>query len=213
MRVKIAFRYFGVELLTAVLFLCVWRSFPPRVAVAYWVFVSLVVVATFIDFEHFIIPTSITIGGTVAGIAASLAVPQLMAAIRGLPRLSVRCLPQRWDMSFSGLSSKREKSHLGANAFALIRRRLFFGNGKGTIADFGVGEEHSRWSEYFARETDRLILYCNEAAIDHRSLGEVTLEFYYNRVRRAGEQEFVLDTLRSDRRRCQRTSDSARSHR
>src|SRR4051812_36858244 len=58
---KIAFRYFGVELLTALLFLCVWRTFPPFVAVAYWVFVSLVVVATFIDFEHFIIPDQITI--------------------------------------------------------------------------------------------------------------------------------------------------------
>src|SRR5690348_7481078 len=41
---RIAFRYFGVELLTALLFLAVWKCFSPPVAIAYWVFVSLVVV-------------------------------------------------------------------------------------------------------------------------------------------------------------------------
>src|SRR3954454_10828873 len=81
---RIAFRYFAVELLTALLFLCVWRTFPWQVAIAYWVFVSLLIAATFIDFEHFIIPDEITIGGTIAGVVASLAVPELMdTASRG----------------------------------------------------------------------------------------------------------------------------------
>src|ERR1700676_2622115 len=75
---KIRFRYFGVELLTALLFLAVWRVFPVPIAIAYWVFVSLLIVGTFIDLEHFIIPDQVTIGGTVAGIIASFAVPQLM---------------------------------------------------------------------------------------------------------------------------------------
>src|SRR6185312_9342815 len=77
---KISFRYFGVELLTALLFMTVWRFFPWNVALDYWVFVSLVVVATFVDFEHFIIPDEITIGGTILGIIASVAVPELQAA-------------------------------------------------------------------------------------------------------------------------------------
>src|SRR6476619_8450884 len=76
---RIAFRYFAVELLTALLFLWVWKVFPWPVAIAYWVFVSLLIAATFIDFEHFIIPDEITIGGTVAGVVASLVVPELMA--------------------------------------------------------------------------------------------------------------------------------------
>src|SRR4029077_3066896 len=66
---RIPFRYFGVELLTALLFLFVWRTFPWNVAIAYWVFVSILLVATFVDLEHFIIPDEITIGGTMAGIA------------------------------------------------------------------------------------------------------------------------------------------------
>src|SRR3954451_12553450 len=76
---RISFRYFAVELLTALLFVWVWKGFPWDMAIAYWIFVSLLVAATFIDFEHFIIPDEITIGGTIAGIAASGIVPELMA--------------------------------------------------------------------------------------------------------------------------------------
>ena len=69
---KIAFRYFAVELLTALLFLAIWNRFPWQVAIVYWIFVSFLIIGTFIDFEHFIIPDRITIGGTIAGVACSL---------------------------------------------------------------------------------------------------------------------------------------------
>src|SRR5947208_6152861 len=75
---KISFRYFAVELLTALLFLAVWQTFPWQMAIAYWIFISLLIIGTFIDFEHFIIPDRVTIGGIVAGVACSLAVPALM---------------------------------------------------------------------------------------------------------------------------------------
>src|SRR5207248_4409634 len=44
----------------------------------YWMFVSLLIVGTFIDFEHFIIPDRVTIGGIIVGFIASVAVPELM---------------------------------------------------------------------------------------------------------------------------------------
>ena len=75
---RIAFRYLGVELLTALLFLAVWEVFPWKIAIAYWIFVSILLIATFVDLEHFIIPDQITIGGTIAGIVASFIVPELM---------------------------------------------------------------------------------------------------------------------------------------
>ena len=76
----IAVRYPLVELLTAVLFFAIWREFNETwiVVFPYWIFVSLVVVATFIDFDHFIIPDEITLGCVGAGLILSLAIPQLM---------------------------------------------------------------------------------------------------------------------------------------
>jgi leader peptidase (prepilin peptidase)/N-methyltransferase len=50
------------------------------------------------------------------------------------------------------------------------------------------------WSDYFARDKDRLLLHCDEATIDHRVFGNEVLEFHYNRVR-VGADEFVLDTV------------------
>src|SRR5437764_4653703 len=74
---RIAFRYFAVELLTASFFLIIWKAFPWPIAVAYLVFIALVITATFIDFAHFIIPDEITIEGTVAGLIASIVIPSL----------------------------------------------------------------------------------------------------------------------------------------
>src|SRR5436305_11053189 len=84
---RIAFRYFAVELLTALFFLIIWKSFPWQIAIAYWVFIALIIAATFIDFEHFIIPDEITIGGTVAGLLAAIAIPRLMNTDRRLMAL------------------------------------------------------------------------------------------------------------------------------
>ncbi|HOC56097.1 MAG TPA: prepilin peptidase [Verrucomicrobiota bacterium] len=76
----IAIRYFLVELLTAVTFLCCWLTFGGQsaaLALVYALFLSGLIAATFIDFEHFIIPDEITIGGMVAGFACSFLLPAL----------------------------------------------------------------------------------------------------------------------------------------
>lgn len=82
---EISARYFAVEFLTGVSFLGCWLKFGSHdhpfwtmpVAIVYAVFLSGLIVATFIDFEHFIIPDEITLGGIVVGLAASFLLPQL----------------------------------------------------------------------------------------------------------------------------------------
>jgi leader peptidase (prepilin peptidase)/N-methyltransferase len=84
----ISVRYFVVELLTGVAFLSCWLVFGDAghplpsmpVALVYAVFLAGLIAATFIDFEHFIIPDEITLGGMVAGIAASFFLPSLQGA-------------------------------------------------------------------------------------------------------------------------------------
>jgi leader peptidase (prepilin peptidase) / N-methyltransferase len=76
----IAVRYFLVELLTGVAFLVCWLQFghkSPWLALAYSIMMAGFIVATFIDFEHLIIPDEITIGGAVVGFVLSFAIPLL----------------------------------------------------------------------------------------------------------------------------------------
>ncbi|HWL16079.1 MAG TPA: prepilin peptidase [Opitutus sp.] len=72
-----SFRYPFVELLTALLFLACWLLFPPAKALCGMVFLSILIPATFIDLDHFIIPDAFTIGGAAAGLLLSLLVPAL----------------------------------------------------------------------------------------------------------------------------------------
>lgn len=73
-------RYLFIELLTASLFLAVWLKYEFQwVAPIYWILVGGLIVSTFIDFEHYIIPNEITYGGVLVGIALSLLYPPLHA--------------------------------------------------------------------------------------------------------------------------------------
>lgn len=87
----IAFRYTLVELLTAMTFLAVFMKWAapaalhmqpiahPLVVPVYWLFLGGLILGTFVDFEHFILPDSVTIGGMVAGPILSTLVPALHA--------------------------------------------------------------------------------------------------------------------------------------
>lgn len=81
----ISARYFIVELLTGVAFLGCWLKFGNvssplasiPLALVCSFFVAGLIAASFIDFEHFIIPDEITFGGIGAGLLVSLLLPQL----------------------------------------------------------------------------------------------------------------------------------------
>ena len=191
---RIAFRYFAVELLTALLFLAVWRQFPWQIALAYWVFVSLLIVGTFIDFEHFIIPDEVTIGGTIAGILASFLVPALMSTEGRWTALLTSALSAALGYAILWIVLEAGKKVFGKKKIQLDAPTPFTWTRKGDDADFVVGEEKGLWSDYFSRETDLLILLCDEAVVDTRNLGKTDLRFHYNRVKIDGE-EISLDTL------------------
>lgn len=75
---KISFRYFFVELLTGILFLVIYQKFYfSYYTLAYCIFVSGLIVATFVDFDFRIIPDEISLGGIVVGLILSFIFPGL----------------------------------------------------------------------------------------------------------------------------------------
>jgi len=145
-------RYWIIELVTASLFLLLWASFPPFVAISYMIFVGLMIVATATDLEHYIIPDEITYSGIITGIICSTLVPAL----------------------------QRETSHLRAFGLSLAGAltawlvlwgivelgKLAFGKKKATFEeltevtvtpkDISISSETLLWEDVLMRATDRL---------------------------------------------------------
>jgi len=156
---KIPFRYFGVELLTALLFLAVWWRvwIHPRpewqgqgwvLALPYWILASLLVAATFIDFEHFIIPDSITWGGVVAGVLLSFAIPTLMSESEHLVSAAWSLAGAAcgylllWGVVEAGKIAFGKKAFQlgGVTEFTWTRREVPPEQGGGSDADLVVGD-------------------------------------------------------------------------
>ena len=190
---KISFRYFAVELVTALLFLAIWESFPWQVAIAYWVFVSFLIIGTFIDFEHFIIPDRVTIEGIIAGVVCSVVVPALMQTDSWLAAGVRSLLAAALGYVILLIVLEAGKIAFGRKRIQFDAPTPFTWTKRGDDADFVVGTEESLWSDYFAREKDRLLLRCDEASIDHHTHGNVTLHFRYDRVTAEGHVMMLDD--------------------
>ena len=195
---KIPFRYFGVELLTALLFLSVWLKFQATdtwfLTFPYWILVSLLIVATFIDFEHFIIPDGITWGGTGAGIVLSLALPALMDQDSFLRGLLWSAIGAASGYGLLWVVVELGKKAFGKKRHAFEKEEEFAWVRNGDDAELSAGPEKMLWSDLFSRETDRLEMECSGVKIDEEECDESALVFFYNRVI-AGTKEFALEKL------------------
>lgn len=95
-------RYMLIELFTAILFLLIWLKVPglpwghelhldpltdPWLVPILWMFVSGLIVGTFIDLEYMIIPDIITCGGMVVGLVVSFIFPSLHGEMERIPAL------------------------------------------------------------------------------------------------------------------------------
>ena len=172
-------RYFIVELLTGVAFLACWLQFGVAgqpwpslfVTLAYCLFLAGLIAATFIDFEHFIIPDEITLGGVVAGVVVSL------------------LLPAMHDTSFVIVSMLR--SLLGAVAGAGIVYaivwvgKLLFGRQRlrlpaETAIIFGetslhLPDKEISYEELFYRKSDVIVLKASRVELVDRGYKDATV--------------------------------------
>lgn len=85
----ISSRYVLVEFLVAVLFFLIWMEYGMSVFTpVYWIVAGGLVVATFVDFEHYIIPDRISLGGVVLGVILSFLFPVLHSQLSLFSRLA-----------------------------------------------------------------------------------------------------------------------------
>jgi len=193
-KAPIAFRYFGVELLTALLFTAVWwfvqsnlspwEHFNPSLHLAallpLWIMAALFVSITFIDAEHMVIPIPFTWASSVAGLAAAALWPELPnlakwgaevfpnapAWVQGIEKSVIG-----WVIGFCGLWVI---VRLGKLAFG--RKKMEFpnpvdwrliepANDEDPIW-FEMNGEKIGWWDIFYRKTDRLIVECSELRLD-----------------------------------------------
>jgi leader peptidase (prepilin peptidase)/N-methyltransferase len=175
-------RYVMVELLTALLFLGAWLTYgrqSPPLALIYCAVMAGLIVATFVDFEHFIIPDEITLGGCAAGFLCSLLVPEL----------------HRVDSSLSGMRHCLAGLALGGGIIYLFLRlgKLLFGRQRfdlapGTRVHFTetalvLPDAEIAYEEVFYRKSDQITLQARQVEMVDRGywnvpvqLGQTTLQ-------------------------------------
>jgi len=167
-------RYFIVELLTGLAFLACWLAFgrtSPWIAAVDCLFLAGLITATFIDFEHFIIPDEITFGGVAVGFIISIFLPALhgtRSPIQGVER------------SLIGIVA-------GAGiVYAVLRLgKLLFGRQKiklpgetkiiFTETTLCLPDKEIPYEEIFYRQTDAIVLQARTVELVDRSYRDVTL--------------------------------------
>ena len=174
----IAFRYFGVELLTAVLFALTWWLFPPQVVIFLWVMVALLVSITFIDAEHLVIPTSLTWAGSVIGLGACAVWPQLpvMAGQAGNRLAGLKHGGIGWVAGFVGLWFVVELGKMAFGKKAMRFEKPVDWHLKEPVGDqdpmcFVIDGEEIAWWDLFCRKSDKLLVETAEILVDGESVG------------------------------------------
>lgn len=188
----ISVRYFLVELLTASLFLGCWLAYGETsawLALTYALLLAGMVAATFIDFEHFIIPDEITIGGVVVGVLLSLC-PQLhgQATIwqglwHGLLGAGVGWLLIYSIVRLGKLMFGRQRLQLPLEA------KIVFSETAVHLPDRDIPFE-----ELFYRQSDEIVIQARTLELIDRGYANVTVRLSPKQLR-IGDEEFNPETI------------------
>ena len=183
---SISVRYFAVEALAGGGFLACWLFFGPSmgVAVIYGFVLAGLIVATFIDVEHFIIPDEITLGGVVAGFFCSFLVPEIHG---------VEVRAEAMEASFWGIAIG------GGVVYGIVRvGKLLFGRrrielGENSTVVFGeeglfLPQQEIRYGEIFYRRSDTVVVLAKKAELIDRCFLNAEVRLSQHSLKIGGER-------------------------
>ncbi len=176
---RISPQYLIVETLTGLMFLGTWARFGDLdnlgssllVTLVFCILMAGLLVATWVDFEHYIIPDSITLGGIVAGFFLSFAVPQVHFTDGRIEALkdSLIGIVFGWGLLYAVL-------RLGKMAFGQKRIRLPEGTrlhfSETGITQSGSDEPETPYQDLFFRESDKLRMKARTVELPDRCFFE-----------------------------------------
>ena len=207
-KAPISFRYFFVELLTGGLFAGSWMVLPNPFPAAFFVMslCVLLVVISFIDAEHMIIPMKFVFVGMMIGLVGGVFAPALVFIAGPVPEAP------SWGgggQAFLGMMV----GWVGLALVVLIGK-FFLGERKMNFADrpeswrlrepqtdteelrFVVGEEELDWSEVFYRQKDRIEIDTHEVLLDGRMIKARQVVIFTDRIL-LDDNEYMIEKIES----------------
>lgn len=166
-RESISIRYYLVELLTAAMFWGAWVVAGRTsiwLALVYAIFFAGLIVATFVDLEHYIIPDEITLGGTVAGFLLSLAVPALHHSNSVWGAVKASGIGLLFGAGIIYFTVRVGKLVFGRQKFTLPP------DGKVVFEETGLQlpDQHLLYEDIFYRPSDTIVLQAKSVVLGER---------------------------------------------
>lgn len=195
----ISARYFLVELLTGLAFLGGWLEFGDPLheyhsmplALVYAVFLAGLIAATFIDFEHFIIPDEITLGGMAAGLIVSFALPEMQNVHGHVAGMLWSALGAAVGAGIVYGFSRLGKLLFGRQRLKwAVPSKIVF-----TETCLHLPDKEIPYEEIFYRKTDTIVLRARTAELVDRGYKDVTIKLSPNALNIGGEMLNPDDVL------------------
>ncbi|WP_395753555.1 prepilin peptidase [Prosthecobacter sp.] len=185
------------------------KEWGPQV-LCLWIFISLLISGTFIDIDHFILPHSITIGGAAVGLLASFWVPGLVGETTHLRGLYISLasaalgLGLLWiivelgKLAFGKVHHRQKPGYLkSASPSVCWLVGKFMGcewldnsvkwsvdqvkDDEPPVVSFA--KKKMDWGDIYGRESDRMVITCDELQVNDRSWKSVTAEMWHDKLR------------------------------
>lgn len=195
----IAVRYLLVEILTGALYFVCWKFFPMGGAILAIIFLTVLVVVSFIDAEHQVIPINWTSVTAVIAVGAAFFTTGLLSFLE--PAKGIQDAVIGWIAGFGSLWAvvllgkmafgKKKHSFDVSLAWSVVE-----GHGDDPQVQFMLDGEPNSWDELFYRDSDEMLVRGHSFKVDGKCVAgkELVLKKTFFTI---GEESWEIEKLKS----------------